>query len=156
MLAGPMTTLIARMFTHMSTLRPSITAATFLDIGYGPGSATLALINDHAASPAPTARIVASDSSAGMVAQVRVLWERKLLELTGEDGALAQARRLWQQLEAEICVVQDLQAVPTTSVSHYFVSLVLCMLPDASAGLRETYRALEPGEVMSCSSWEYA
>jgi ubiquinone/menaquinone biosynthesis C-methylase UbiE len=46
--------------------------------------------------------------------------------------------------------------VPDASVSHYIASLVLFMLPDAHAGLREAYRVLEPEGVMSCSSWKSA
>jgi len=149
-------TLIAHMYTHMATLRPFSTATTVLDVGCGPGSATLALINDHAESLAPTTRIVASDFSAGMVAQVRALRERKLDDLAdaGEGGQNAQARRLWQQLEAQVWNAQDLSAVPDGCVSHYIASLVLFMLPDASSGLREAHRVLEPSGVMSCSSWK--
>ena len=157
MLTGPMMTLITRMYTHMATLRPFSTATTVLDVGCGPGSATLALINDHAESLAPTTRIVASDFSAGMVAQVRALRERKLAELddANADGVAGQARQLWQQLEAEVWNAQDLSAVPDASVSHYIASLVLFMLPDASLGLGEAHRVLEPGGVMSCSSWKH-
>jgi len=151
MLTGPMLPLIRRMYAQMQSLRPFSSATTILDVGSGPGSATYTLLNDYAEDIAPSAKILATDFSAGMVEQVKQLRVKKMGEL--EDGP---ARRLWNVVEAKVMDAQDLSAMPDNSVSHASASLVLFMVPDSGKAVTEVYRVLESGGVMSCSSWKKA
>lgn len=151
MLTGPMLPLIRVMYKHMQSHHPFSSATTILDIGSGPGSATYTLLNDHAADIASDAKILATDFSEGMVEQVKQLKAKKTAELDGGP-----AKNLWGRVEATVMNAQDLSPVADSSISHASASLVLFMVPDSGKALSEILRVLEPGGVMSCSSWKRA
>lgn len=157
MLTGPMLPLIRRMYYTMASIRPFNSATTVLDVGCGPGSATYTLLTERAGELDKDAKVVACDFSQGMVEQVVQLRGRRLAELAlGDDeNEPAKEKKYWQGLEAHVLDAQDLSpAIADGSVSHLIASLVMFMVPDSGKALREGWRVLETGGVMSVSSWK--
>ncbi|KAF7928401.1 hypothetical protein BELL_1858g00010 [Botrytis elliptica] len=124
-----------------------------LDVGCGPGQVTEYLIGEFGSlltrtsegEDHPQTRILASDFSAPMVAQLQKRKEREL-----EMG-----NAVWGCVDTEVCDAQDLRRMVGDGLaSHAFASLVLFILPQPRSGLREMWRALMSGGVGGCTSWK--
>ncbi|TGO21650.1 hypothetical protein BPAE_0207g00040 [Botrytis paeoniae] len=122
-----------------------------LDVGCGPGQVTEYLIEEFRSSLTQTSeeenqktRILASDFSAPMVAQLQ---RRKEREVEKGNG-------VWGCVKTEVCDAQDLRKiVGDGEASHAFASLVLFILPEPRRGLKEMKRSLMRGGVGACTSW---
>ncbi|KAK9237462.1 S-adenosyl-L-methionine-dependent methyltransferase [Lipomyces kononenkoae] len=122
-------------------------ASLILDIGTGPGQIPSAILGAYGHTIPESARLVASDFSAGIVEQLE---QRKKLEI--ENG-----HSLWARLETMVCDATDLSAFSDGSVSHAFAGFVLFMVPQARVALDEIHRVLSSqngGGFFALSSWQ--
>ncbi|KAJ8103402.1 S-adenosyl-L-methionine-dependent methyltransferase [Lipomyces tetrasporus] len=135
------------MVAAADALYPFSLASLVLDIGTGPGQIPSAIFKAHGNTIPESARLVASDFSAGIIEQLE---QRKKREI--EDG-----QSLWARLETRICDAADLSTFDDGSVSHAFAGFVLFMVPQARVALSEIRRVLNHqngGGVFALSSWQ--
>ncbi|RAQ42091.1 methyltransferase family protein [Aspergillus flavus] len=145
-LEGPLLIPCKRMIDALQNALSFSSATTILDIGCGPGTAVSLLIEDYGHHIPPGTRLVATDYSAGMVAETRARRDSKII--AGGDNP-----DCWDRLETLVVDAQDLSPFPSNSVSHIMGSLVYFMLPDPMKGLIEAHRVLQAGGVFACTSW---
>ncbi|KAF7617450.1 methyltransferase family protein [Aspergillus flavus] len=145
-LEGPLLIPCKRMINALQNTLSFSSATTILDIGCGPGTAISLLIEDYGHHIPPGTRLVATDYSAGMVAETRARRDSKII--AGGDNP-----NCWDRLETLVVDAQDLSPFPSNSVSHIMGSLVYFMLPDPMKGLIEAHRVLQAGGVFACTSW---
>ncbi|KAB8199954.1 S-adenosyl-L-methionine-dependent methyltransferase [Aspergillus parasiticus] len=145
-LEGPLLIPCKRMIDALQNALSFSSATTILDIGCGPGTAISLLIDDYGHHIPPATRLVATDYSAGMVAETRARRDSKII--AGGDNP-----NCWDRLETLVVDAQDLSPFPSNSVSHIMGSLVYFMLPDPMKGLIEAHRVLQAGGVFACTSW---
>ncbi|KAE8312639.1 S-adenosyl-L-methionine-dependent methyltransferase [Aspergillus transmontanensis] len=145
-LEGPLLIPCKRMIDALQSTLGFSSATTILDIGCGPGTAISLLIHDYGHHIPPATRLVATDYSAGMVAETRARRDSKII--AGGDNP-----NCWDRLETLVVDAQDLSPFPSNSVSHIMGSLVYFMLPDPMKGLIEAHRVLQAGGVFACTSW---
>ncbi|GMF83191.1 unnamed protein product [Aspergillus oryzae] len=145
-LEGPLLIPCKRMIDALQNALSLSSATTILDIGCGPGTAISLLIEDYGHHIPPGTRLVATDYSAGMVAETRARRDSKIR--AGGDNA-----NCWDRLDTLVVDAQDLSPFPSNSVSHIMGSLVYFMLPDPMKGLIEAHRVLQAGGVFACTSW---
>ncbi|KAJ1715193.1 methyltransferase family protein [Aspergillus flavus] len=145
-LEGPLLIPCKRMIDALQNALSFSSATTILDIGCGPGTAISLLIEDYGHHIPPGTRLVATDYSAGMVAETRARRDSKIR--AGGDNA-----NCWDRLDTLVVDAQDLSPFPSNSVSHIMGSLVYFMLPDPMKGLIEAHRVLQAGGIFACTSW---
>ncbi|KAB8275859.1 S-adenosyl-L-methionine-dependent methyltransferase [Aspergillus minisclerotigenes] len=145
-LEGPLLIPCKRMIDALQNALSFSSATTILDIGCGPGTAISLLIEDYGHHIPSGTRLVATDYSAGMVAETRARRDSKII--AGGDNP-----DCWDRLETLVVDAQDLSPFPSNSVSHIMGSLVYFMLPDPMKGLIEAHRVLQAGGVFACTSW---
>ncbi len=107
---------------------------TILDVGCGPGYATL----DLSAIVGPEGRILAVDNAERFIEHLR-----RTLPLTA--GA--------ENIEIIQADVRDEAAYPTASVHGAFARWVLCFLPDPERVVSHVARALRPGGVFAIQDY---
>ncbi|KOC15620.1 methyltransferase family protein [Aspergillus flavus AF70] len=145
-LEGPLLIPCKRMIDALQNALSFSSATTILDIGCGPGTAISLLIEDYGHHIQSGTRLVATDYSAGMVAETRARRDSKII--AGGDNP-----DCWDRLDTLVVDAQDLSPFPSNSVSHIMGSLVYFMLPDPMKGLIEAHRVLQAGGVFACTSW---
>ncbi|HNT78239.1 MAG TPA: methyltransferase domain-containing protein [Anaerolineae bacterium] len=101
---------------------------TVLELGPGPGAFTV----DAARQVGPTGRLIAVDIQPGMIAQVEA--RVKAAGITNVETHVASAYEL---------------PLPDASVDRAYLVTVLPEIPDPVRALREVYRVLKPGGVVS-------
>lgn len=138
---GPMMTLIRAMLGRMDDALPFSSATGFADVGCGPGPAIKELLDMYGPKISPSAKLVASDFSEGMVEQVRKLQSKQ----SGDP--------LWERLETHVCDLQDLGQVADDSFSHVMGSLVFFIPEQPRQALSEVNRVLEKGGLIALTSW---
>ncbi|RAQ57925.1 methyltransferase family protein [Aspergillus flavus] len=145
-LEGPLLIPCKRMIDALQNALSLSSATTILDIGCGPGTAISLLIEDYGHHIPPGTRLVATDYSAGMVAETRARRDSKI-RAAGDNA------NCWDRLDTLVVDAQDLSPFPSNSVSHIMGSLVYFMLPDPMKGLIEAHRVLQAGGIFACTSW---
>lgn len=138
---GPMLAPIRAILRHLNAAAPFNSASTIADMGCGSGLVMEELLTTYGSEIPPSARLIASDFSKGMVEQVNKLKARH------EDS------QLWQRLETHVWDLQDLGTVAENSISHMSANCVFFMTGDPQKSLREAYRVLGKDGVLAQSSW---
>jgi len=138
---GPMMTPNRAMLERMDDALPFSSATGIADIGCGPGPAIKELLDVYGSKISPSARLVASDFSEGMVEQVRKLQAKQ----SGDP--------LWERLETHVWDLQDLGLVAENSFSHVMGSLVFFIPEKPRQALSEVNRVLEKGGLIALTSW---
>ncbi len=155
-ITAPRSLVISTMLSLAESLRPFSTATGILDDGCGSGTVSAVIIEDWGSTIPPTARLVASDYSSGMVAYVEKL---KASPEKSDDA-------VWQRLETMVLDATDLSpGIPSGSLSHVLSNLVFMSILEPSKPLEAAYRALEDSGVLAFTafaempwhtSWVYA
>ncbi|KAI9735711.1 MAG: hypothetical protein M1818_006319 [Claussenomyces sp. TS43310] len=143
---GPAVAPNKAMLAALHALRPLSSATTIHDVGSGPGQVTSLLLDGYAAQLPAGATVVASDSSAGMVEQVRA---RKASELAAGNAD-------WERVSTALLDVRHLATIADDSVSHVTAGFLFFLTPDPRAGLVEVRRVLTTqagGGALALSSW---
>jgi SAM-dependent methyltransferase len=141
--------IVTRLLAAANAASPFSKATGILDDGCGSGNATFVLIEEYGSSISPTARLVASDYSSGMIASVEAL---------KKDPSLV-SNPSWQRLETHVLNAADILAggqsapIKPASLSHILPNLVLMAVADYKAALRSAYDALEDTGVLAFSTW---
>ncbi|KAH8703626.1 methyltransferase family protein [Talaromyces proteolyticus] len=143
---GPLIYPCNRMLAKMDAVSSFSSATAILDVGCGPGTVETLLINGYGNKISPSARLIASDYSKGMVDATRIRKEDTIA--AGQDVG-----NCWARLETQVMNAQDLSDVQSNSLSHVIGSLVYFMIPDPRKGLLEAHRVLKEGGVFACTSW---
>ncbi|KAF7912944.1 uncharacterized protein EAF01_001965 [Botrytis porri] len=128
-----------------------------LDVGCGTGQVTEYLMGEFGSllqasmkgeegeNQVPGVKILASDFSPPMVAQLQARKEREVERGNG----------VWKCVKTEVCDAQDLRRiVGEGEASHAFASLVLFILPEPRRGLGEMKRTLMRGGAGACTAWK--
>lgn len=136
-----------RMLDFVNATLPFSTASTILDIGCGPGTLPTLLFKKYGEHIPQTAKLIATDFSAGMVEAAKL---RKEKEMHSDD---IHVTNCWARLDLDVMDAQNLEKIATNSVSHLMGSLVYFMLPDYKKGLSEAHRVLSDGGIFACTSW---
>lgn len=144
---GPLSIPCTRMLDVVNTSLPFSTASTILDIGCGPGTLPTLLFKNYGEQIPETAKLIATDFSAGMVEAAKMRKEK------GMHSENVHAAKCWARLELDVMDAQNLEKVATSSVSHVMGSLVYFMLPEYKKGLSEAHRVLSNDGVFACTSW---
>ncbi len=110
-------------------LRPATTA---LDVGCGPGFASL----DLAHLLGPSGRVIAVDESAGFIEHL---------------GALAASQGL-TTIDARVCDAQEMELDPE-SVDFVYIRWVLCFVADPASVVETVARALRPGGAIAIQDY---
>jgi ubiquinone/menaquinone biosynthesis C-methylase UbiE len=105
---GPGVLLSQDMVRATNKIYPFASALTVLDVGCGVGEITNSLIGLHGPELPQSSRLISSDLSPGVIAQLEV---RKAEEIAKRDTT-------WSKVETSVSNIQDLSAVPDNSASH--------------------------------------
>lgn len=138
---GPMMTPIRAMLERMDDALPFSSATGIADVGCGPGPAIKELLDVYESKISPSAKLVASDFSEGMVEQVRKLQAKQ------------SGNPIWERLETHVWDVQDLGQVADDSFSHVMGSLVFFIPKQPRQALSEVNRVLGKGGLIALTSW---
>ncbi|KAL1306238.1 hypothetical protein AAFC00_004328 [Neodothiora populina] len=138
---GPMTMPIRAMLEHMNKVLPFESASGIADVGCGPGTAIGELFDIYGKQISPSARLLASDFSKGMVEQV----DKRKANNAGDN--------LWDRLETDVWDLNDLNHVSDSSFSHVMGSMVFFMLKDSNEALKGVNRVLKEGGIIAATSW---
>ena len=144
--SGPTATPALAMISALDAALPLSQATGVLDNGCGTGLATALLLDHHADKLPSSARLIAADFSNGCVESVR--------KLQGEE--IADGSQAWSRVEPMVLDAQNLVGIEDGSLTHVMAGFMLFMVPDPRQALREAYRVLAPGGVLSQTSWQQA
>lgn len=136
---------IRAMVESINTAWPLSKAEGILDVGCGPGSVLLCIIDKYGASIPPSCPLTATDFSAPMIEQVKNVQK---------DEVAKNPESPWNRVEASVMNAMDLNSIADNSVSHVTAGWVYFMTPDPQKCLTESLRVLKPDGVLSCSSWK--
>ncbi|KAF2224118.1 hypothetical protein BDZ85DRAFT_318092 [Elsinoe ampelina] len=129
------------LLSHTNTLLPFSTATSILDIACGPGTVFSTLFT----SPiplAPTASLLATDISPGMVAQIHAR----------QSQPSADTATTWARVHAFEADATSLPTVPDGSQSHVLSQMGIFLIPDSALALAEVRRVMRKSPPPSSSS----
>ena len=107
-----------------------------MDLGCGYGDIVDEVIRTYGPQIPKDARIIAADTSPGMIELVR---KRQTKDST------------WAKVEPTVCNAMELSTHADNSLSHIMSGFTIFILPDPRKGLAEALRVLQPGGVFAYS-----
>ncbi|KAL2067809.1 hypothetical protein VTL71DRAFT_15905 [Oculimacula yallundae] len=128
---------VETLFKQLDTAHPFSSATAILDVGCGPGGTIEKLIEDYGSELPASTRLVASDFSAGMIEQVRIIQKEKEKE-----------QPIWARVEAKVLDAQSLNGLEDASMSHITGTMVYNLVSNGRQALEAAHRVLQRGGVI--------
>ncbi|KAI1405993.1 S-adenosyl-L-methionine-dependent methyltransferase [Hypoxylon fuscum] len=135
---------IGVMLEGLNTRVPFSQTTGILDNGCGPGPIMARIIDEFGSSIPQSATLICSDFSSGMVDQANN---------TKKAAVEQNADSLWNNVKTEVLDAMDLNSIKDDSLSHVAAGWVFFNVKDPQKALAECKRVLQPGGVLSASSW---
>ena len=135
------------MLDAMNASIPFSQATGVLDDGCGTALATGLLLDRFATELPATAKVIATDFSAGLIENVR----------KHQTAEVAKGNEAWKRVDASVMDAMDLSGIADGSLTHVMAGFVLFMVSDGQKALREALRVLTAahgGGVLAATSFK--